>query len=31
VAFVHWLHPQLGAPGDTSLGDVVVPTREETS
>lgn len=27
VAFVHWLHPQLGAPGDTSLGDVVVPTQ----
>ena len=30
VAFVHWLHPQLGAPGDTSLADVVVPSREES-
>ena len=32
VAFVHWLHPQLGAPGDTALADVVVPpTRTRDS
>lgn len=28
VAFVHWLHPQLGARGDHSLEDVVVPHRD---
>lgn len=27
VGFVHWLHPQLGAPGDDSLADVVAPAQ----